>query len=153
MARFVFKLEAVMRQRRAVERARQTAMARAEAERLGAEADARAARDLIETSRREMRGILAPGGPVSLSSARLQAGASLRALVMARRAVLRLSGATAHAEARRRELIDATTRRKAVERLRERRFEAWKTVMNKAELSEQDERAVMAASRTDGGDS
>jgi flagellar export protein FliJ len=78
---------------------------------------------------------------------RLQSGAAVRLGMAAQRAVLELAGVHRRLEGARAELLEAAKRRKAVELLRERRYEEWRTDQNRRELAAVDELAVMAAAR------
>ncbi|MFZ4573329.1 MAG: flagellar FliJ family protein [Phycisphaerales bacterium] len=145
MAKFVFRLEAVLRARLAEERARQLALATVERERAAIEEEIRGHQVAIATERAEMRERLSPGAPVQLRAVRLQAHAALHAVARAQQATLRLAGVYQRIDVARRDLLKATTRRKAVERLRERRFEEWAQERKRAETAALDELAVMRA--------
>ena len=147
MAKFIFRLEAVLRARLAEERARQLSLGAIERERAVIEDEIRAHQRAISTEREEMRERLAPGAPVHLRSVRLQANAALHAVARAQQATLRLAGVHQRVEIARRELLKATTRRKAVERLRERRLEEWRWEQKYAEAAALDEIMVMGAAR------
>ena len=92
-----------------------------------------------------------PPGPevraTDMRAVRLQAGASLRLLGRAHHGALQLAGVLARLANARRDLMEATTRRKAVETLRERRWHAWKTTLDRREAAALDELNVMSASR------
>lgn len=149
MARFLFKLEAVLKQRRAVERARQVVVAGLEGQRLALEDQIRAAQARITAERQEMRACLAPGASVQVRAVRMQAGASLHAMGEAQRAVLKLAGLHRQLDTRRRELLDATTKRKAVQTLRERRLTAWRLDQKRLDDAAADELTVMRTGRAD----
>ncbi len=125
MARFRFELEPLLEQRRREERDRMKAVAEIERERVEIEDAAMrlalAQRDEREALRRELSG----AAGVDLGRVKLQSNASLHGL--RRTHELALSGAAVlkRLEAARRGLVEATTRRRAVELLRERRYEAW----------------------------
>lgn len=61
--------------------------------------------------------------------------------------VIQLAGVHQRLEASRLELVEATTRRKAVEVLKERRHEQWKSEEKRRENAASDELAVMGAAR------
>ena len=65
----------------------------------------------------------------------------------AQRTVLELAGLLRRLESARAELLEAAKRRKAVELLKDRRFEEWRSDQNRRELAAVDELAVMAAGR------
>lgn len=149
MAKFIFRLEAVLRARLAEERARQLALAAIERERVEIEDQIRECQSQISRERGEMRDRLGGAGPVMLREVRMQAHAALHASARAQQAVLRLAGVHRRLDAARRELLEATTRRKAVERLRERRLEEWTTQQKYIEAAAIDELVVMRAARAE----
>jgi flagellar biosynthesis chaperone FliJ len=149
MPKFRFNLEAVLKQRAAAERTKQLAVAGLEQERLAAEEAILAAQREIDAEKNEMRGMLAPGGgAVDLRGVRMQAARSLFAVGEASRAIYRLGGTMKRLDAARGELLRATTARKAVETLRERRYEAWMDEQKRREDAALDEMAVIRGSRT-----
>jgi flagellar export protein FliJ len=85
--------------------------------------------------------------PMDLRGVRFQAGASLRLVTLAQRAVLQLAGVHKRLDAARLLLLQATTRRKGVEILKERRHEEWKYRQRKLEEAATDELSVVRASR------
>lgn len=154
MAKFHFQLEAVLEQRRGVERTRQVAVAELERQRMDAEDRIRAFQRQIVVEKEDLRDALSPpaGGPhaaggVDLRHVRLQAGASLHLVAKAQHAVVQLAGLFKRLEAARLELVRATTRRKAVEVLKERRYEQWREEQRRRENAALDELSVMRASR------
>lgn len=150
MARFVFRLDSVLEQRRGAERAAQRIVAALERHRLDLEGSLRDIQDQIVREKEDLRAHLsgAPGtGPVQMRHVRLQAGASLRLVGKAHHAAIQLAGVLARLEGARRDLMAATTRRKAVETLRERRWSAWKEAGARREDADLDELAVMSAAR------
>jgi flagellar biosynthesis chaperone FliJ len=84
---------------------------------------------------------------LDLRGVRFQAGAALRLITLAQRAVLRLAGVHKKIDAARLDLLEATTRRKAVEALKERRLEEWKHEEKRREAGAADELNVMLAAR------
>lgn len=152
MARFVFELEAVLKQRLVVERTRQRALAAIERERVVLEDSLRACQGQIRTEKDELRAALCASGegqPVDLRGVRMQAGASLTLAARARQIVLKIAGTMRRVEAARALLLEATTRRKAVETLRERRLAAWNEVQRRREDAAIDEIAVMRGARAE----
>ncbi len=165
MARFVFKLEAVLDQRIAKERERQLAVAKIERERVAAEEEIRAHQRVIERERDELRQMLASersvgdgepgawrGGVIDISGARRQAAAAVRLTAQAQQAVLKLAGIHRRLDAARLELLAAATQRKAVELLRERQYAAWRVEQNRKESAAIDEIAMMRAARRGAGE-
>lgn len=150
MARFVFELEAVLEQRRAEERAAQLKVATLERQRLDLEERIREMQRGAAREKGDLRAHASGSGGTALIDMRvlrMQAGASLRLLARAQQAAIQLAGVLARLEGARGELLAATTRRKAVETLRERRLAAWREDMNRRETAALDELQVMGAAR------
>lgn len=156
MPKFRFQLEAVLKQRRAVELEKQLAVARLEAERIGMEERIRGYQAEIVREKEELREQLdreradqdtGVGVRVDLRGVRFQMAAGLRLVGKAQHAVIQLAGIHRRLDAARLELLHATTRRKAVETLRERRLEAWKAEQSRAEALSMDEINVIRAGR------
>lgn len=148
MARFVFRLESVLKQRLAVERQKQLALGAIERERAALEDVIRACQTEIVREKEELREQLSAGSRIDLRGVRFQAGASLRLITQAQQAVLRLAGVCKRVDAARLELLQATTRRKAVEVIRERRLDEWKHEQKRRENAAADELGVMFAARS-----
>lgn len=154
MAKFHFQLEAVLEQRRGVERTRQVAVAELERQRMDTEDRIRDIQRQIVVEKEDLRDALAtpePGaravGGVDLRHVRLQAAASLHLVAKAQHTVVRLAGLFKRLDAARLELVKATTRRKAVEVLKERRYEQWRDEQTRRENAALDELSVMRAPR------
>jgi flagellar export protein FliJ len=155
MAKFRFELEAVLKQRRAVELEKQLVVATLEAQRLQIEDQIRGCQREIVREKEELRDQLQQersageglGVAVDLRGVRFQAAAGLRLVAKAQHAVLQLAGVHKRLDAARLELLRATTHRKAVETLRERRLEAWRVEQNRKEAATLDELGVMRAAR------
>jgi flagellar FliJ protein len=148
MPKFVFQLEAVLKQRAAVERTRQLAVAAVEQERAAAEEELRECQAGINRERALMRDMLAPAADgsarrVDLRGVRMQASSSLSLVGRISRGAYRLAGVHRRLEAARADLLKATTARKAVETLRERRYEEWVNEQKKKEAAALDELAVL----------
>ena len=82
----------------------------------------------------------------------MQANASLRLIDRAQRAVLRLKGVHDRLDAARLDLVGLTTKRRAIELLKEQRYEAWRRAVQKREQMELDEIAVLRHGRGNGFD-
>jgi flagellar export protein FliJ len=150
VARFIFELEAVLKQRLAEEREHQLAVAALEREKSLLESSIRAYQQDLSVERDELRDQLASGpATLDLRGVRFQAGASLRLIALAQRAVLQLAGLHKRLDAARLKLLQATMRRKGVEMLKERRLEEWKLRQKKAEEAALDELNVVRAGRPD----
>ncbi len=152
MARFVFRLEAVLTQREAEERRAQIAVGALERERLAIESEIRMLQGTLVAEKMDLRESLRDEREervVDLRHVRLQASAALHVVNRAQRAVIRLAGVHARLDAARLELIRATTKRRAVEMLKQRKFEAWREEVKRRELAAGDELAVLHAARTE----
>jgi flagellar FliJ protein len=142
--RFRFALQAVLDHREMIEQQKQKAVAELESRRLDLEALIRSHQRTIAHERAEQRTLLEHG---RVMDARAQAASTVRISALAQRAVLELSGVHARLQAARAELLEAAKRRKAVELLKERRFEQWKLEQNRREAAALDELSVMQAAR------
>lgn len=138
MARFVFKLEAVLRQRRNAERDEQLAVAQIERSRLGLESGIREIQRNITSERGELR-LALQSQRVAFSDIRRQAGAETALHRRAQRLVLELAGVQTRMDRARKKLVRASAGRKAMERLKERRYEAWADQLKRKEAVAIDE--------------
>jgi flagellar export protein FliJ len=150
MPKFVFQLQAVLVQRRAIERARTIALASIERERLALEQRIRDAHEHVQGERAELREQLAGanGGEsrlVDLRGVRFQAGAAVVLAARTQQLVLQLAGLHKGLEKAREELRVAVAARKAVELLREERYAQWLADINRSEAMMLDELATMRA--------
>lgn len=147
MRAFRFRLEPVLEQRRRIEEEQQRAVADVERERLALEERIRAYARAINQERDDLRRQLTLGG--DLRAARLQANASLDLTNKANRAVLELAGVHKRLDAARLCLLEAMTRRKAMEVLRDRAEQAYREEQKRHEAAELDELVVLRHGRTD----
>ncbi len=162
MAKFVFEFEALLRKRRHEEREQMGVVALIERERLALEAEIRGFQDTIIEEKQDLARRLAgndsnhgsfeelggrPSGGVDLRAVRMQANVSLRHIDRAQRAVIRLKSVHDRLDAARLELIGLTTKRRAIELLREERHEAWRRAAQKREQAELDDLAVLRHGR------
>lgn len=145
MPTFRFELEPLLTARRQTEKSRQRAVAVIEQERQHIEVSLRAHQQQIHDSKHSMRSGLI--GVVDAEQLRWLAAATMLQMREAQRLVLQLAGVHRRLEQARNELIEASRQRRAVELLRERRFEEWKAAQEKIETDAIDELAVMAAAR------
>jgi len=145
MAKFIFTLDPLLRARLAVEQQHQRAVAVIEQERRGLEERIREQQRQIAEGKQTVRGGLI--GDIDAQGLRQHAAASLHMMRKAQRLVLELHGIHRRLEAARAGLIEAAKARRAVELLRERRWEEWKFAEEKAETAALDELAVIAAAR------
>ncbi len=153
MARFIFTLAALLEQRKHVERSHQLAVAAIERERAQLESRISSCQQQIRSHKFDLRNLLsgenleANQRGVDTRTVRLQASASLHAQAGAQRLALQLAGVYRRLETARNELRRAATARKAVEVLKDRRFEQWKMEQNRKENAAMDELAIIAAGR------
>lgn len=147
--RFVFKLQPVLEQRKRVEQEHQLRVAELERERLGVEDRLREVQAGIIAGRQTLRDELGGtgGGSVVLDSVRLQASSSLHLLARAQQIALELAGVHKRLGAERERLIRATSDRKAVELLRQKRYDEFVQEQKKKEQTEMDEMTVMRHAR------
>jgi len=143
MPRFVFKLQPVLDQRQREERGKQLAVAQLERERLALESRIRSCQSMMSDERRQLSAALSSGGRVDLRSVRLQAGASLKHNFDAQRASLELAGVYRKLIGAREELARASSRRKAVELLRDQQRRAFEAQQDRMEALDLDEMSVM----------
>lgn len=149
MARFRFSLQPVLDARQREEQQKQREVAEVERRRRDLEQALRDHQASLATDKSALRSELA--GAIDVHALRLQAGASLHVMRKARRVVLELAGAHKQLERARSELLEASKRRRAVELLREKRYEQWLAEQRRAENAAADELAVMRAGQV-GGD-
>jgi len=137
--KFVFELESVLRRRAHEERERQVEFARVERVRSDLE---RRLRDVHESARAEREALrldLSRGGVVKVSEVRARSAAGMHLLVVAQRLAVELAGSMERCNAARGRLAEATAARRAVELLRERRYEAWRREALRREQAELDD--------------
>jgi flagellar FliJ protein len=141
MAKFVFELEPLLEQRRREERDRMRAVGEVERERLELEAEAARVALEIRAERQALRAELHGQGPgaVDLRRVQMQANASLHGGRRTQELALRAAAVFKRLDTARALLLRATTQRRAVELLRERRFEAWLAEQRAKEARELDE--------------
>lgn len=142
MARFRFQLEAVLQHRLRIEQEQQRIVAELETTRERLEGTIRTCQEELLRERSEMRSMLQAA---DMRGVRFQAGAASRLVAAAQRAVIELAGIHKRIEAARAVLLEATKRRKAVDLLKERRFEEWRQEQARREAAATDEIAVMRA--------
>lgn len=141
--RFTFRLQPALDQRERVEQEHQRRVAALELERLALEERLREIQAQVAAARGELRGSLGAGGTrVVVRDVRFQAGATLALLVQAQSTALALAGAMKRLESARAELLKATTARKAVQLLKERRYAQWRADLERREMMAIDEIAT-----------
>lgn len=147
MPKFRFELDAVIKQRLAIERQKQLVLADLERMRLVLEDKLRGFQASITAEKNDLRETLAPtnqpgAAPVDLRHVRMQANMSLHLVAKAQQTVFQLAALHRRLDAARKDLLAATTRRKAVEKLKERRYELWRAEQASLEARVLDEIAV-----------
>lgn len=143
MAKFRFELEAVLKQRLAIERQKQLALGELERLRINLEERLRGFHQSILSEKQDLRLALSPGGSLDASGVRMQANMSLHFVSKAQQTVYQLAVLHRKLETARKDLLAATTSRKAVEKLRERRYESWLASEARKEAAALDEISVM----------
>jgi flagellar export protein FliJ len=154
VAKFVFRLEALLKQRRREQRHKQLGVAEVEQERLGLEVELRRQQVQLEACRGEVRSLLhtVDGGSVVVEADQLRRGAAVAVAAdrAARTLAIQLAGVHRRLSRAREELRLADIRLKAVEQLKQTQSERFLAKQKKREADEMDELAVMRAGRTNG---
>lgn len=145
MAKFVFKLDPLLRLRRRQEQEKQRALAAINQKRVQLEQRLRQQQSLITSGKGDLRERLV--GRLDTDELRSHAASTTQSLRVAQRLAVELAGVHRHLAAAREELVEATRARRAMELLRDRRFQQWKTAQDKADVAATDELAVIAAAR------
>ncbi len=145
MAKFVFKLDPLLRLRRREEEERQRDVAKLEIERRTLEDRIRDCQNQITSCKHDLRG--KAQGPIDMNAMRLYAATARGLEREANDAVLTLVGVHKRLDAARERLRDAARQRRAIEHLRERRLEAFKRRLDKAETALLDELNTIAGAR------
>jgi len=143
MPKFVFNLGPLLHVRARAEEAAQRALAAHERERVRLEELLRTQHQGLTDSSHALRDRLV--GRLDVHELRLHASAALRGERDARMLVLELAGVHRNIEAARKQLLEARQQRKAIEILRERRYEAWRAAVERQEDVLLDEIATRSA--------
>jgi len=150
MAKFVFRLQAVLDQRAREERDQMLVVSELERERLALESRIRGCQQMMSDERRELTQALGSGHRVDVRAVKMQAGASLRHNFDAQRAVLELASVYKKLETERAMLIQVSAKRKAVEMLRDQQKKAFEQELDRRETHDLDEMSVMRHARDKG---
>jgi len=145
MARFRFKLDPVLRQRRRMEDRLQRRLAESLRQHLAFETQLRTMQQTISDDKHDMSDALR--GTVDVGRIRVHAAHVGQVTVRAQQIAVKLMHLHRQIERQRTELIEASRRRKAIERLRERRLHQWQRARERREAAELDELATMRAGR------
>lgn len=145
MAGFVFRLQPVLESRRRAEQDARRAVAHVQRQRLDIEDGLRRHQRQITSGKDRMRGSMI--GALDMRALRLGAGATLHTIRKAQQLVLQLAGLNQRMGSARTKLVHAMTRRRAIEILREKRYDQWTFAQHKAEIAALDDLTVAAAAR------
>jgi flagellar FliJ protein len=145
MARFIFKLQAVLRQRRIIEDQRKKALADLLRQRVGLENELRDMQTAIRDDKSRMTGALI--GRVDVRRIRQHASHVAQTTARAHTIVLRLSGLHHQIDHARAALLRAARDRKAIELLRDRQHRRWLAEQNRREAAALDELATQTHGR------
>lgn len=145
--RFTFELQVVLEQRRRAERDALGVLAMAQNERAAVEAEMAELRGMVEAERNVARELMV--GRVSARSLREHVAGELGADRKARALAVRLAGVQKRIDRARELLREASVRREAIDKLRERRYKAWMHGLEKAERLEVDDLFVMRRGHSD----
>lgn len=153
MPAFMFELEQVLRQRERVEREHQVRVGAIERERLDLEGELRELQGELDAARDDLRarlGARASRESAGFSDVRAQARAvsalDRRGMALAER----LAGVLARLRAARIELVRASSERRAIELLRDRRYERWLIEQRRREQRTLDDLAGVRAASMEG---
>lgn len=146
MARFRFKYEAVLRKRRSEEQACQRELAIVEGQRVELETALRGVRDTLLGGREDLRARIG-GGLIDSTAIRQQAATAQRQRVNAERLAVELAGVLSRVKTARERLVQASSARRSMELLRERRHEEFVAEINRKEAAELDDVANARAFR------
>jgi len=142
MARFVFKFQAVLRQREIIEQQKQRAFAKLIHHRNAMFAQLREMQETISSSKRDAAAGLV--GSVDLNAiagiARYSASCALRGNTLVRE----IAQQETLVEQARKELIEASKNRKALELLRDRQRQEWELEQRRMEAKQLDEQTTQA---------
>lgn len=150
MAKFRFQLEALLEMRKRAERDQQMIVARIETEYRSIEERIRECHENIEQCRTDLRDRLGSQQRTSVDAreAAWQTHAMHRMRAEADGLVLKLSGVLKRLESERALLVERAKDRRSIEKLKENRFEAWKSERERAERTELDDLASARAGWT-----
>ncbi len=145
MARFEFKLEPVLRHRRMIEEQRQRELAQLLRQKLILETQISNLQQTIVTDKHAIAEALT--GNVDVTRIRQHGVHSNRISVRVQQIAIELYKLTQTIEAARTSLLSATKARKAVELLREKRYERWAREQDRMQTREADEMVTQSYAR------
>jgi len=148
MAKFDFKLEALLKHRKRIEDDRRREVAALQRRRNAGYSQVREMQKAITDDKRTLASDLV--GRVDVSRIRLHAAHAGRSVVRARQIVQELAGIERQLADTRQRLVRAAAARKAIESLRKKRYEQWRRDRQRRETMAQDEMAVQSFARRRG---
>jgi flagellar export protein FliJ len=137
MARFVFKLQALLELRRRQEQVYQRALAELTQARSGIEDLLRRHQHRISEQKLDMRDRLV--GAIDTAELRQHAHAAIGVMREAQTAAIELAGLVKRQTFAREELVTAQAQRRAVELIRERRLTEWRLEQDRREVADLDD--------------
>jgi flagellar protein FliJ len=146
MARFAFKLQALLKHRRAIEDERQRALAQLLREKMIIESQLRRDQTTIIDDKRRMTAALA--GHVDVPRIRQHAAHQHQVAFKAQQVAFKLLELTRRIDTARRDLTHAMKQRKAVEILRDKQWNRWRRQQNRRETAALDELATQRYARS-----
>jgi flagellar FliJ protein len=145
MATFIFKLEPVLKMRKHAENILRREVAQLEQAKTTLKESLRTRQQRLSDSKNAVRDQLV--GSVDLSHIRLQATAGMGIMRDAQRNVLELAGLHRKLEVARLKLAEAAKERRAIELLRERRFDQWRAEQSRREEAAFDDMSTTRSGR------
>ena len=143
MAIFTFKLEPVLKMRKHAENLLRREVAQLEQAKTALEDGLRSRQQRLSDSKKSVRDQLV--GSLDLSHVRLQASAAMGIMRDAQRNVIELAGLHRQLEEARSKLAGAAQERRAIELLRERRYDEWRSDLNRKEEAAYDDMSTTRA--------
>ncbi len=145
MAKFVFKFQSVLRHRERVEDERQRELAQHLRMRMILMSQLQNMQQDIRTSKQNLAGSLV--GRVDLDQVGQFARFAGQSTQRAQQLVSKLAVVEKQVEQARMQLLAATAQRKAMELLRDRHYEQWRSTLDRREIAQLDELATQAHAR------
>lgn len=145
MPRFRFSLEPLLRLRKSQEDTRRSELASLHAVRRGIEESLRRRQSNLTEGGAALRAGLT--GTIDVTLLRLEANARVQVMRQAQRAVLELAGLQKKIDRAAAELREASRRRRAIEILKEQRYEQWRKGLDRREQAELDDVGGMGVAR------
>lgn len=138
MAKFRFELDALLRLRQREERDQQLIVAQLERDRVEIEGKIQSIQHAISSAKQDLRTRLT-GQVADARTLRLQAASTLTLQAKAQEQAIRLAGVYKRLDTAREALARLAAKRRAVELLREQRYEQWRLDERRRETAENDD--------------